>query len=108
MAARPTRVAARDARGHEASEQAAEKVVNTINGQGNGNGTSSSAAVTRARPLILVRARPGMAPESARVVHLAPLPSSGFGAISAMCGALLRPEEHETVRPGLGTRATSA
>jgi hypothetical protein len=43
-----------------------------------------------------------MAPESARVVHLAPLPPEGTGAVSALCGALLRPEEHDTVRPGHG------
>ncbi len=52
--------------------------------------------------MVLLRYRPGMAPEIARVVHLAPLPPDGRGAVSALCGALVRPEEYETVSPGYG------
>jgi hypothetical protein len=59
-------------------------------------------AVTAARPVVLLRARSGTAPETARVVHLAPLTPGGTGAVTALCGALLRPEEFQTVAPGYG------
>ncbi|MGH3797790.1 MAG: hypothetical protein ACRDSP_23205 [Pseudonocardiaceae bacterium] len=68
----------------------------------NGHGTGDPTVVTGARPMVLLRARPAMAPEAARVVHLAPLPLDGRGVVSALCGALLRPEEYETVSPGHG------
>lgn len=55
-----------------------------------------------ARPMILLRYRPGLAGESARTVHLAPLPPDGQGAVSALCGALLRPGDTEAVPPGHG------
>ncbi|MGH3798465.1 MAG: hypothetical protein ACRDSP_26780 [Pseudonocardiaceae bacterium] len=71
------------------------------NGHNAGHGTGP-AVVTEARPIVLLRYRPGMAPESARVVHLVPLPPEGTGAVSALCGALIRPEEYETVTPGYG------
>ncbi|MGH3849195.1 MAG: hypothetical protein ACRDRT_05755, partial [Pseudonocardiaceae bacterium] len=71
------------------------------NGHDTGHGTSK-AAVSQARPIVLLRYRPGLAPESARVVHLVPLPPEGTGAVSALCGALLRPQEYETLTPGQG------
>ncbi|HEY2762886.1 MAG TPA: hypothetical protein VGJ13_02560 [Pseudonocardiaceae bacterium] len=63
---------------------------------------TGSGPMAGSRPLVLLRARRGMVAESARVVHLAPLPVGGTGAVSAICGALLRPEEHEPVQPGFG------
>jgi hypothetical protein len=60
------------------------------------------AVLRRARPVMLLRARAGTAGESARVVHLAPPPTEETGAVSALCGALLRPEDHEPVTPGQG------
>jgi hypothetical protein len=64
--------------------------------------TGNTAAATRTQPLVLLRARRGTTVERARVVHLAPLPPSGTGALRALCGALLRLDEHQTVRPGSG------
>lgn len=68
--------------------------MNAVNDQGD----RSSGA----RPVILLRARPGVAPETARVVHVVRLPSGGNGLVSALCGVLLCPEECETVIPGHG------
>ncbi|MGH3793561.1 MAG: hypothetical protein ACRDSP_01590 [Pseudonocardiaceae bacterium] len=70
------------------------------NGHNTGHETGK-AAVTESRPVVLLRYRPGLAPETARVVHLVPLPD-GTGAVSALCGALLSPQEYETVPPGYG------
>ncbi len=72
----------------------------------NGNGCDG-AAVVDARPVVLVRYRPGLAGPTVRTVHLVPLPVSGqAGAASALCGAVLRPEEIETVHPGQGMPCT--
>lgn len=52
--------------------------------------TGSSPAVTDARPVTLVRYRPGVVGETARTVHLIPLPVGGSGgAVTALCGASL-------------------
>ncbi len=67
------------------------------------NGTGSHAAVTGARPVMLVRYRPGVVGETARTVHLVPLPVGGpAGAVTALCGTLLRREDVESVTPGQG------
>ncbi|MGH3998577.1 MAG: hypothetical protein ACRDTJ_14075, partial [Pseudonocardiaceae bacterium] len=67
------------------------------------NGTGSHAAVPDARPMTLVRYRPGVVGETARTVHLVPLPvGSPAGAVTALCGTLLRREDVEPVTPGQG------
>ncbi len=67
------------------------------------NGTGSHAAVTDARPVTLVRYRPGVVGETARTVHLVPLPVGGpAGAVAALCGTPLRREDVEPVTPGQG------
>ncbi|MGH3918244.1 MAG: hypothetical protein ACRDSG_04250 [Pseudonocardiaceae bacterium] len=76
--------------------------MSATNGDDNGRGHGASA-VAAARPVVLIRYRPGRTGETARAVHLVPLPVGGeTGAASALCGALLRPEEIERVRPGQG------
>jgi hypothetical protein len=88
--------------------------VSTSNGARNGhrNGHpsgSGKAAVEDARPLLLVRYRPGVVADTARTVHLVALPRStpppGM-ALTACCGALLRPAQIETVTPGTGMPCT--
>jgi hypothetical protein len=66
------------------------------------------AAVTGARPVVLLRYRPGITGQSARVVHLVPLPPEGQAGAPgiALCGALLRPDLVETVTPGHGMPCT--
>ncbi|MGH4009326.1 MAG: hypothetical protein ACRDTH_14440 [Pseudonocardiaceae bacterium] len=44
-------------------------------------------AVTGARPVTLVRYRPGMAGDTARTMHLVPLPV-GRQVVTALCGAV--------------------
>jgi hypothetical protein len=57
---------------------------------------------------MLVRYRPGVVGETARTVHLIPLPVNGWtGAGNALCGALLHPQEIETVNPGQGMPCTA-
>lgn len=70
----------------------------------NGHSTGGPAAVGRARPVVLLRYRPGVARETARVVHVMPLPLKGEAGAAgvALCGALLHPDQVETVTPGLG------
>lgn len=69
-----------------------------------GNGSGTPAAVPGTRPVLLVRCRPSLAGQTARVVHLVPLPAPGEqpGALTAMCGALLHGDQIETVTPGEG------
>ncbi len=56
---------------------------------------------------MLVRYRPGMAEEAARVVHMMRLPTDGqAGTVSAVCGAALTPAGLETVNPGDGMPCT--
>lgn len=65
--------------------------MSATNGDDNGRGHGASA-VAAARPVVLIRYRPGRTGETARAVHLVPLPVGGeTGAASALCGALLRP-----------------
>lgn len=70
----------------------------------NGHSTGGSAAMAGARPVVLLRYRPGVAGETARTVHLVPLPCEGQTSTAgvALCGALLRPDQVETVIPGHG------
>lgn len=70
----------------------------------NGHSIGGSAAVAGARPVMLLRYRLGVTGETARTVHLAPLRSDGQAgtAGTALCGALLRPDQVETVIPGHG------
>lgn len=65
------------------------------------NGRRTSAVVGGVRPVVLVRYRPGSAGDISRIVHVVPLPLAGeVGATGvALCGALLRPDEVETVHP---------
>ncbi|MGH3885134.1 MAG: hypothetical protein ACRDSZ_00965 [Pseudonocardiaceae bacterium] len=71
------------------------------------NGTGSHAAVPDARPVTLVRYRSGVAGETARTVHLVPLPAgSPAGAVTALCGTLLRREDVDPVTPGQGMPCT--
>lgn len=71
------------------------------------NETGSHAAVTDARPVTLVRYRPGVTGETARMVHLVPLPvGSPAGTVTALCGAPLRREDLEPVTPGQGMPCT--
>jgi hypothetical protein len=64
-----------------------------------------SAAVVQ--PVVLVRYRPGVVGETARTVHLVPLPpEERAGAVSAWCGAALTLHDIETVTPGEGMPCT--
>ncbi|HEY6422690.1 MAG TPA: hypothetical protein VIY28_05445 [Pseudonocardiaceae bacterium] len=57
--------------------------------------------------VMLVRYRAAIASQSACTVHLVPLPGGReAGAVSALCGALLRVEEIETVAAGQGAPCT--
>jgi hypothetical protein len=60
--------------------------------------------VARAQPVVLLRHRPGVVGETSRMVHVVPLPLVGEAGVAgvALCGALLCPDEVETVRPGHG------
>lgn len=56
-----------------------------------------------ARPVVLVRYRSGVTGETARVVHVVPLPTDEqAGTVGAMCGAVLALKDIETVTPGVG------
>ncbi|MGH3772115.1 MAG: hypothetical protein ACRDRW_12090, partial [Pseudonocardiaceae bacterium] len=66
------------------------------------------SGVVGARPIALLRYRPGVVGETGRTVHLVPLPpecQAGTAGV-ALCGALLRPDLVETVRPGQGMPCT--
>jgi hypothetical protein len=72
----------------------------------NGHGVPSAGAVA-ARPVVLVRYRPGVTGQTARVVHVVPLPTDDLaGAVGALCGAVLALENIETVTPGVGMPCT--
>ncbi len=71
-------------------------------------GPGAGAAVTAARPVVLVRYRPGVTGETARTVHVVPLPTDGpAGAVGALCGAALMLDDIETVTPGEGMPCTA-
>lgn len=72
-----------------------------------GQGGHSAGAVVAARPMVLVRYRPGLVGETARTVHVVPLPpDERAGAVGALCGAALMPHDIETVTPGEGMPCT--
>ncbi len=74
------------------------------NGHG---GPCADAAVAAARPVVLVRYRPGVTEETARTVHVVPLPTDGpASAVGALCGAALLLDDIETVTPGQGMPCT--
>jgi hypothetical protein len=64
--------------------------------------TGPAEAVSAARPVVLIRVRPGLTGESQRVVHLAPLPVEETGILTALCGMVLRRPSCEVVTPGQG------
>lgn len=74
---------------------------------GNGHGESGGGAgVVVARPVVLVRYRPGVVGETARTVHVVPLPTDEqVGAVGALCGATML-GDIETVTPGEGMPCT--
>ncbi|MGH3755436.1 MAG: hypothetical protein ACRDRP_22620 [Pseudonocardiaceae bacterium] len=58
--------------------------------------------------MALVRYRPGITGEAARVVHLIPLPNCGQeGTAHALCGALLPTDDIEIVTPEHGMPCSS-
>ncbi|MGH3772550.1 MAG: hypothetical protein ACRDRW_14335 [Pseudonocardiaceae bacterium] len=73
-----------------------------------GHRTAGPEAVTRARPVVLLRYRPGINGRTPRVVHLVPLPPGNQAGTAgvAFCGALLRRDLVEVVRPGQGVLCT--
>lgn len=72
------------------------------------NGSGSHPAMTSARPVALVRYRPGITGEAARVVHLIPLPNCGQeGTAHALCGALLPTDDIKIVTSGHGMPCSS-
>lgn len=68
--------------------------------------SASHVAVTDLRPLVLLRYRAGITGHTARTVHLAPMPLSGAEAVTALCGALLHPNQVEAVPTGQGMPCT--
>jgi hypothetical protein len=67
----------------------------------------AGVAVAAARPVMLVRYRPGVTGETARTVHVVPLPTDQeAGAVGALCGAALLLNDIETVTPGQGMPCT--
>ncbi len=66
-------------------------------------GPGAGAAVAAARPVVLVRYRRGVTGETARTVHVVPLPTDGqAGAVGSLCGTALLLDDIETVNPGEG------
>ena len=78
--------------------------MNATNGHG---GPGAGAAVAVARPVVLVRYRPGVIGETARTVHVVRLPTDeGVGVVGALCGAVLMVHDIETITPGKGMPCT--
>ncbi|MGH3889223.1 MAG: hypothetical protein ACRDSZ_22140 [Pseudonocardiaceae bacterium] len=78
--------------------------MSAANGHG---GRDAGAAVAAARPIMLVRYRPGVVGETARVVHVVALPTDEqAGVVGAWCGAALMARDIETVTPGEGMPCT--
>jgi hypothetical protein len=72
-----------------------------------GQGGRAASAVVAARPVVLVRYRRGVVGETARTVHVVPLPpDERAGAVGALCGAALTLHDVETVTPGEGMPCT--
>lgn len=69
-----------------------------------GHLTAGPAVVAMARPVVLLRHRLGVVGDTSRMVHVVPLPLVGEAGVAgvALCGALLCPDEVETVHPGSG------
>lgn len=73
------------------------------NGHGAPGADAGAGAVAAARPVVLVRCRPGVVGETARVGHVVPLPIDVHaGGVGAVCGAVLLLEDIETLTPGVG------
>ncbi|MGH3937586.1 MAG: hypothetical protein ACRDTG_02980 [Pseudonocardiaceae bacterium] len=73
----------------------------------NSNGQRQHSESAGTRPVVLVRYRPDVTRETARTVHLVPLPAGDeMGTVSALCRIVLRPEEIENVTPGEGMPCT--
>ncbi len=73
--------------------------------KGTSTGVQSVVAVDT-RPLVLLRYRSGVVGQSARTVHLAPLPTGEASEVRALCGALLPSDHVETLSPGEGMPCT--
>ncbi|MGH3589783.1 MAG: hypothetical protein ACRDRF_01940 [Pseudonocardiaceae bacterium] len=69
---------------------------------GNIHRAAGAVAVNGTRPVVLVRYRPRVAGETARIVHVVPAhPGTQTDTAGvALCGALLRPDLVQTVTPG--------
>lgn len=103
--ARPESVPVPDLRLPPATADAARKpVISTANG----HRTAGPAAVAAARPVVLLRYRPGSTGEATRTVHLVPRPPEGQAGAAgmALCGTLLRPDLVERLIPGQGMPCT--
>lgn len=76
--------------------------MNATNGHG-----GPGAAVAVARPMVLVRYRPGVIGETARTVHVVPLPTDERASVvGALCGAALMVHDIEIVTLGEGMPCT--
>jgi hypothetical protein len=63
--------------------------------------------VASVRAVVLVRYRPGVVGQTARMVHVVVLPTvEHAGAVKALCGAVLLLSDMETVAPGEGMPCT--
>jgi hypothetical protein len=70
-------------------------------------GQSTGVAVASERQVVLVRYRPGVVEETARTVHVVPLPADErAGAVGALCGAVLKLHDIQTVTLGEGMPCT--
>jgi hypothetical protein len=71
------------------------------------HGPGAGDVVAAVRPVMLLRYRPGVVGETARTVHVVPLPPDGqAGVVGALCGAVLMLPDMETVIPGAGMPCT--
>jgi hypothetical protein len=79
-----------------------------VSGENGHGGPDNAAAVVGSRPVVLVRYLPGVTGQSARTVHVIPLPTAkDAGAVSALCGVSLSHHDIETVTPGEGMPCTA-
>lgn len=68
------------------------------------DGGDDHQTVAEARPVVLVRYRPGVTGQATRIVHMVPLPLGDQpDAVTAVCGTKLLASEMEIVTPGHGT-----